>query len=306
MTTAYIITRPLRLYPSKGLFFSSKSEKTRRTISIGELARAFPTDLKITAYPTEEAAKEALKNAGYNSSSSITPLILKVKLNKNQKVEFTETSGIIRWSAIKNDIIDPTSRVEVVKTLENMDKISNDFTFRQIYTRIQLPFSRALRPTSWRSNIACSWVAKDKAWQDTNISDRLVTEGIEEAFDENLDFLLGLEATFDILVGCHYPEDTLTGLICDTGSKGVLDFLIFPLLARKLITDTRLNERDESYFINALAWTAAIPLEIMRLTAGIALTLLLAPIVAIVTLIRACLPGKKDDSVLPPNRQLNV
>ena len=291
MTKVYLTISPVRLY--KTGFFSKPHE--RRRISIGELARSFPTAPKITVYRSIEAAEEALKGLGYDSNS-LTALTLEVELGGTwtwEALNKNNTQYTISFESISSDLISSDEKIKVVSTLAgrwNALGMPVSFPFKEIQDRIKLPFSHALDPTSTESGIACSWVAKDKAWQDTNISDRLVTEEIEEAFDENLDFLLGLEATFNILVGCHYPEDSLTDLTCDTGSKGVLDFLIFPLLARKLIAGTLVSEQNESHLINALAWTAAIPLEIMRFTAGIALTLLLAPIVAIVTLTRAVLP----------------
>lgn len=82
--------------------------------------------------------------------------------------------------------------------------------------------------------------------------------------------------------------------------KGLLDLLIFPLVSRKLIADTYLEERANSPILNVLAWTAAIPLEILRF--AIALTLFIAafPIVTLTHLIGACIPEKqKNEDVLP-------
>lgn len=147
-----------------------------------------------------------------------------------------------------------------------------------------LSFFRALNPTSKESGIVYC-LAGFSTCQGKEMIDHTVTENVRYAFNRNLDYFSGLDATFEILVGDHY-DLYLNG----NGAKGVLDYLIFPLVSRKLIADTYLQEKMESYIFNALAWMVAIPLELARFSAAIALTLLLAPIVAFVHLIRACFP----------------
>lgn len=83
----------------------------------------------------------------------------------------------------------------------------------------------------------------------------------------------------------------------EIGSKGLLDFLIFPLLARKLMADTFLESREDAYLFNVLAWVIAVPLEIMRDVAVVSLTLFLALTVApLVTIVQQFIAPNKDDS----------
>ena len=154
-----------------------------------------------------------------------------------------------------------------------------------------LSFFRALNPASANSGITYC-LAKDLYFknlpcQGQEMLDYTVGEVIQRYFDSNLGFLSGMVATFNILVGGHYDLQLIGAYDAKGGTKGVLDYLIFPLVARKLIADTYLSERQESCLLNCLAWAAAIPLEILRFGAGIALTLLLAPIVAVTTLVRS-------------------
>ena len=71
------------------------------------------------------------------------------------------------------------------------------------------------------------------------------------------------------------------------GKKGVLDYLIFPLIARKLWADIVLlwpeeEEASRGYILVAtLVLQVVCYLELVRFIAAIALTLLLAPIVAV-------------------------
>lgn len=158
-----------------------------------------------------------------------------------------------------------------------------------------LSFFRALNPTSKDSGIVYC-LAGNNPCQGKEMIDSTVSENIRAAFNSDLDYFSGLSTTYNILVGNHY-DLYLTGRVDSKGgSKGALDYLIFPLVARKLISDTYLNERREHGFSNALAWAVAIPLEITRFSAAIALTLLLAPIVALVHLIKVCLPKNDEEN----------
>lgn len=75
----------------------------------------------------------------------------------------------------------------------------------------------------------------------------------------------------------------------------ILDLLVLPLLSRKLIADTYLDERQNNTFINAVAFLIAIPIEITRLSLGITLTLCLIPIIVIVNLVKACFSELEQD-----------
>lgn len=155
---------------------------------------------------------------------------------------------------------------------------------------MSLSFFRALNPISENSGIVYS-LAPDYDCHRQEMLDVSVWESIRNAFNKDLGYLEGLQATYNILVGEHYDlklkgkDGAGNGPM--GGAKGILDFFILPLVARKLIADTFLDERQDSDFVNALAWIIAIPIEIVRFGAGVALTLLLAPVVAIVHLLRA-------------------
>lgn len=149
-------------------------------------------------------------------------------------------------------------------------------------------FFHALNPVKKNSGITYCLLKPHHPLQGKEMLDATVGSSIHTAFKSDLNFLSGLNATFNILVGEHFD---LSGK--GSSAKGVLDFLILPLLARKLIADTCLPERQGITFINALAFAIAAPIEIARFGAGIALTLLLSPIVALVHLIKACLPKQE-------------
>lgn len=158
-----------------------------------------------------------------------------------------------------------------------------------------LPFFRALNPASKHSGITYSLAKTQDMCQGNEMIDATVSKRIGEAFNKNLNYFSGLNAMYHIIVGNHYDLELTGRYDCNGGAKGVLDYLIFPLFARKLIADSFLNERKNSVFFNALAFTVAIPLEIVRFSAAIALTLLLAPIVALIHIIKACLPKNDSD-----------
>lgn len=157
-------------------------------------------------------------------------------------------------------------------------------------------FFRALNPTSKNSGIVYC-LARNNPCQGTEMIDSTVSVNVRTAFNSDLDYFSGLTATYNILVGQHYDLYLRGRNDSQGGAKGALDYLIFPLIARKLIADTYLDERRESVLSNALAWFVAIPLEIARFSAAIALTLILAPVVALVHLIKACLPKSDTENI---------
>lgn len=138
--------------------------------------------------------------------------------------------------------------------------------------------------------------SQDFPCQNQEMIDATVSESIRAAIHNDANFIEGIITTFNILIGGHY-DLRLNGRNDNKGgAKGILDFLILPLLARKLIADTFLPERT-NILTNALAWTVALPIEIARFSAGIALTLLLAPVVAVVHLIKACMPNQAQEPI---------
>lgn len=160
------------------------------------------------------------------------------------------------------------------------------------FNQISLSFFRALNPTSPNSGIVYS-LAGNYPCQGKEMLDSTVKENILSALDSDLDLLAGLNATFNILVGEHFDLSLKGRDDNKGGAKGLLDFLILPLLARKLIADTQLDERKDNTFTNVLALAIAVPIEIARFSAGLALTILLIPTVMLVHLIKACLPAQE-------------
>lgn len=161
---------------------------------------------------------------------------------------------------------------------------------KQSTTREQWSFFRALNPASSRSGITYR-LAGDSPCQNEEMIDTLVSENIANAWHSRLDLKSALNATYDILMGEHYDLYLHGRNDCRGGAKGVLDYLIFPLVARKLIADFYLDSYITLSFTNILAWSIALPLELARFSAAVALTLLLAPVVALVHLLRGCFSG---------------
>ncbi|MFT4058051.1 MAG: hypothetical protein QM652_00725 [Legionella sp.] len=124
--------------------------------------------------------------------------------------------------------------------------------------------------------------------------DLTVCENISRRYRGNkAHFSLG--RIFDLLMGDHYyilhPCDS------PPTAKGILDFLIFPLISRALILS------PESAVAGIFGLIIAIPLEIARFSLGVGLTILLAPIAALIDLIQVCLPKKniEDTHPIPSN-----
>ncbi len=161
-----------------------------------------------------------------------------------------------------------------------------------------LPFFSALDPTSKKSGITYC-LAGNRPCQGKEMLDFTVGECIADAFNSDLDFLSGLNATYNILVGRHYDLYLKGALTSKGGTKGALDYLILPLVARKLISDSYLSERRNSRLANVLAWTVAVPLELVRFAAAFALTLLLVPVIALVHIVKARLPKQELDTNAP-------
>ncbi|MBA2652325.1 MAG: hypothetical protein H0U73_08680 [Tatlockia sp.] len=136
-----------------------------------------------------------------------------------------------------------------------------------------LPFFRALNPSSPLSGI------NNVHRENSEIIDKSVSEKIKEAFFTNHSFLGGLCATYDILMGNHYKVDA--EIYGGKGSKGLLDYLIFPLVSRKLYS----YYQQDINFAAALSLLIVVPLEIIRMTVGLALTLVLSLAVFLVQLL---------------------
>lgn len=170
-----------------------------------------------------------------------------------------------------------------------------------------ITFFRALNPLSKHSGIN-SLHSSMLSFSSRELRDALAHETIKFQWEKDLFWYETIDATYACLIGEHYentvthPKKSLFEKIISVvikpqiifvfiaeelylstkkqqGSKGVLDFLIFPLLSRKLISDARSEERKNTPIINALALAIAIPLEVLRHSLALALTLSLAPLV---------------------------
>lgn len=130
----------------------------------------------------------------------------------------------------------------------------------------------------------------------SEIEDKLVDACIQYAWNKKLNFCPAIVETFHIIIGNHYRSDTSSYY-----SKGLLDFLIFPLIARKINFEinnkfyTDINELGQDYENND-SGRALIPvilviifLEVPRLVIGVALTILAIPFIAIAHCFRNCL-----------------
>ena len=159
---------------------------------------------------------------------------------------------------------------------------------RKITTHKKFSFFRALNPASCNSGVTYRFGGSDDPCQGKEMIDSLVSENIYKAWNSNLDFQSALYATYDILMGDHYDLYFHGQNDCRGGSKGALDYLIFPLVARKLIADFYFETNIRVSIFNVLAWSIALPLEVTRFSAAVGLTLLLTPVIALVHLLRGC------------------
>lgn len=157
----------------------------------------------------------------------------------------------------------------------------------------QYSFFHGLNPASKHSGTN-RYEFRDDTYEER--MDLTVSEVILKAIHEDQGFFAGLADTYNIIVGNHF---IFTDLI-DTDnpyetSKGLLDYLIFPLAERKLIMNLIMHGRS------CLATTAALlfvgaPVELIRFTIGAALTLLLVPVVMAASLIKCCIPANKEEN----------
>lgn len=143
-----------------------------------------------------------------------------------------------------------------------------------------MEFLKALNPIETRSGIMYRLNEKqmeiNPELHDTEMTDATVVDILKLAPEMHargtfLDYSKLVSYTYNVIMGSHYDANLL-----GVGSKGLLDFLIFPLLARKLMADTKLEEREESHLVNILALCVAGALEFVRTLMGATLTAVLA------------------------------
>lgn len=100
--------------------------------------------------------------------------------------------------------------------------------------------------------------------------DLTITENFEKGFNKSiikdeLDFISDILMPFHLIVGSHYTSSPYDER---SGAKGILDILILPLLARKLIYDSYSEERKDANLTNIAAWFVAALIEGLRFSIG--------------------------------------
>lgn len=171
-------------------------------------------------------------------------------------------------------------------------------------------FFRAINPASRYSGIQYS-LATGRNCNGKEMLDEYVSHNLIKALTDDLNFFEGIAATYEILVGTHYDIPIKGRDDCKGGAKGLLDYIIWPLVARKLIADSYLDERKSADIKNTVAFSIGIPLEVARFSTGFLLTGMLVPVVAMVHLLKAAKtsinyedlhPGKpkESDQLLSP------
>lgn len=149
-------------------------------------------------------------------------------------------------------------------------------------------FFSALNPIAPHSNITFR-ATKHPYPEDLlrqTMPDMTIDRVISFLWCRNLSILDGIYETFTVFYGDHFDKN-LRGF----GQKGVLDFTLLPLLSRKLIADTYLEERKDSHFLNFLAWTVALPIKVITFGLALAFTIAITPIVIGITLLRCLFPA---------------
>ncbi|MFA6303802.1 MAG: hypothetical protein WC627_11830 [Legionella sp.] len=147
----------------------------------------------------------------------------------------------------------------------------------------------------------------------TEIIDVTLMEELKKVIKMNkLNFFDGLVATFRIIYGAHYDVDNC---LAYDGQKGVLDFLLFPLISRALQhhtmsvelahpkagwNSTRSLRNPGEAISNLLMFSIVFSLEAARFSAALALTLLLIPVVTIIHCIKYLSPIEINQTSMTP------
>lgn len=140
-------------------------------------------------------------------------------------------------------------------------------------------YRRALNPFSKKSGVK-HYLAPYCPTGFNEMDDILVEEQIKESIKRDVFFSDRIASTFSILYGDHYDEDRN-----GRGRKGALDYFIFPLLSRKLLSDIYSYERRGHIYtsvLNLFSRCIAVPLEVVRFSLSLAITLVLFPIVLLI------------------------
>lgn len=155
-------------------------------------------------------------------------------------------------------------------------------------------WSDALNPRSKKSGIVYR-LAGVCTCQGEEMLDYSLMENISLQY-KRLGVFNSISIAFQIVVGTHYDLFLSGRDNCRGGSKGLLDFFIFPLIARKLIADA-FEDRECPccawlVVFSPLFWIGVL-LEGLRMVVGAILTILILPVVFLVGI------GKKTRNVNP-------
>lgn len=145
-------------------------------------------------------------------------------------------------------------------------------------------FLSALNPVTFTSGVTfrATGSSYNPALQQRELPDLTLDLIIPFLWSQNLSILDGICETFTVFYGDHFDKDGL-----GFGRKGVLDFTIAPLVSRKLIADTYLNKRQNTFIWNTLAWTFALPIKAINFALALACTIAMIPLIIVVTLLRS-------------------
>ena len=149
-----------------------------------------------------------------------------------------------------------------------------------------LSFFKSVNPFSRSSGITYSFAMKeDEQCIGKEMIDQTICENIRDTFYEIRDghenpFWCRTAETsyhiFTMIAGTHYDLLGEGEVDCRGGAKGILDLLIVPLIARKLISECFTKEREGAVLKNIISLLIAIPMEIARISIGLALTFIVS------------------------------
>ncbi len=144
-------------------------------------------------------------------------------------------------------------------------------------------FFSALNPMSSKSGVTfrATGYPYSSTLMEQDLPDLNLSVVIPFLWSRNLSLIEGVFETFNVFYGNHFDKKGR-----GFGQKGVLDFTILPLLSRKLIADTYLEERKTAYFSNFLSWLIALPIETLRFSVALTCTLAMIPVLVVVGLMR--------------------
>lgn len=160
-------------------------------------------------------------------------------------------------------------------------------------------FFKALNPVAEESGITYS-VGGPYPALGQEMRDRTILEALRSLYAEPGCSTNSNRNTWRAIYGEHYDINLHGSQSRLGGQKGLVDFLIFPLLARKLIADCYLPHRyGRTWVLNVASFMIAIPLEVLRFSISVALAIVLIPINQLITAIVD--PGFRIEAIRMPD-----